>query len=75
MKEAVCKRTAELLVEEDEEQSDLAEGGQNGFVDLASCPAGCHRAAVRQHFHQAFPWMGKLRMTMKLRQYSIWLMA
>jgi len=29
------------------------ETGQDGLVDLASCPAGDHRAAVQQHFHQA----------------------
>ena len=30
-----------------------AEGGQDGFVDLAGGPAGYYRSPVQQHFHQA----------------------
>ena len=30
-----------------------AEGGQNGFVDVAGGPAGYYRSSVQHHFHQA----------------------
>src|ERR1700730_3954811 len=30
-----------------------AEGGQDGFVDVAGGPAGYHPSSVQHHFHQA----------------------
>ena len=40
------------LVESIAVRSD-AEGGQDGFVDLAGGPAGDYCSAVQHHFHQA----------------------